>query len=55
MLIQGKADRTYAKQLLSAVGLEHRMGNRLTQLRRRTTEGRYRDFALQSPEACTRR
>ncbi|WP_116190693.1 ABC transporter ATP-binding protein [Paenibacillus taihuensis] len=32
MLIQGKADRTYAKQLLTAVGLEHRMKNRLTQL-----------------------
>jgi ABC-type lipoprotein export system ATPase subunit len=32
MLIQGKADRAYAKQLLTAVGLEHRMGNRLTQL-----------------------
>lgn len=32
MLIQGKADRAYAKQLLSAVGLEHRMKNRLTQL-----------------------
>jgi putative ABC transport system ATP-binding protein len=32
MLIQGKADRAYAKQLLIAVGLEHRMGNRLTQL-----------------------
>lgn len=32
MLIQGKADRAYAKQLLAAVGLEHRMGSRLTQL-----------------------
>ncbi len=32
MLIQGKADRAYAKQLLTAVGLEHRMGSRLTQL-----------------------
>jgi ABC-type lipoprotein export system ATPase subunit len=32
MLIQGKRDRAYAKQLLAAVGLEHRMGNRLTQL-----------------------
>ncbi|MFC5403720.1 ABC transporter ATP-binding protein [Cohnella soli] len=32
MLIGGKADRTYAKELLRAVGLEHRMGNRLTQL-----------------------
>lgn len=32
MLIEGKADRAYAKQLLCAVGLEHRMGNRLTQL-----------------------
>ncbi|MBP1996099.1 ABC transporter ATP-binding protein [Paenibacillus eucommiae] len=32
MLIQGKVDRAYAKQLLTAVGLEHRMGNRLTQL-----------------------
>ncbi|WP_407644649.1 ABC transporter ATP-binding protein [Cohnella cholangitidis] len=32
MLIQGKVDRGYAKQLLAAVGLEHRMGNRLAQL-----------------------
>ncbi|UVI28686.1 ABC transporter ATP-binding protein [Paenibacillus spongiae] len=32
MLIMGKADRVYAKQLLAAVGLEHRMGSRLTQL-----------------------
>lgn len=32
MLIQGKADRAYAKQLLDAVGLSHRMGSRLTQL-----------------------
>ncbi|RKP56961.1 ABC transporter ATP-binding protein [Cohnella endophytica] len=32
MLIQGKADRAYAKQLLSAVGLEHRMKSRLAQL-----------------------
>jgi putative ABC transport system ATP-binding protein len=32
MLIQGKADRAYASQLLVAVGLEHRMGSRLTQL-----------------------
>jgi putative ABC transport system ATP-binding protein len=32
MLIQGKKDRAYAKQLLAAVGLENRMGNRLTQL-----------------------
>ncbi|GGD58717.1 ABC transporter ATP-binding protein [Paenibacillus nasutitermitis] len=32
MLIQGKADRSYAKQLLAAVGLEHRLGSRLTQL-----------------------
>jgi putative ABC transport system ATP-binding protein len=32
MLIQGKADRAYARQLLAAVGLEHRMGSRLTQL-----------------------
>jgi putative ABC transport system ATP-binding protein len=32
MLIQGKADRAYARQLLTAVGLEHRMGSRLTQL-----------------------
>ncbi|MBW5446832.1 ATP-binding cassette domain-containing protein [Cohnella sp. CFH 77786] len=32
MLIRGKADRTYARQLLAAVGLERRMGNRLTQL-----------------------
>ncbi|QKS46367.1 ABC transporter ATP-binding protein [Paenibacillus cellulosilyticus] len=32
MLIQGKVDRAFAKQLLSAVGLEHRMGSRLTQL-----------------------
>ncbi|MCQ6559655.1 ABC transporter ATP-binding protein [Paenibacillus mendelii] len=32
MLIKGKADRVYAKQLLAAVGLEHRMGSRLTQL-----------------------
>lgn len=32
MMIGGKADRAYAKQLLEAVGLGHRMGNRLTQL-----------------------
>jgi putative ABC transport system ATP-binding protein len=32
MLIQGKAERTYAKQLLEAVGLSHRTGSRLTQL-----------------------
>ncbi len=32
MLIRGKADRAYAKQLLAAVGLEHRMGSRLAQL-----------------------
>jgi len=32
MRIGGKRDRAYAKQLLAAVGLEHRMGNRLTQL-----------------------
>lgn len=32
MLIKGKPDRPYAKQLLTAVGLEHRMGSRLTQL-----------------------
>ncbi|WP_132312867.1 MULTISPECIES: ABC transporter ATP-binding protein [unclassified Paenibacillus] len=32
MLIHGKLDRAYAKQLLAAVGLEHRMGSRLTQL-----------------------
>lgn len=32
MLIQGKADRAYARQLLDAVGLSHRMGSRLTQL-----------------------
>ncbi|QJD84430.1 ABC transporter ATP-binding protein [Cohnella herbarum] len=32
MLIQGKADRAYAKQLLASVGLEQRMGSRLTQL-----------------------
>lgn len=32
MLIHGKPDRAYAKQLLAAVGLEHRMGSRLTQL-----------------------
>ncbi|MFD0711218.1 ABC transporter ATP-binding protein [Paenibacillus sp. GCM10027626] len=32
MLIQGKADRAYAKELLAAVGLEHRIGSRLTQL-----------------------
>lgn len=32
MLIQGKADRAYAKQLLAAVGLSHRMSSRLTQL-----------------------
>jgi len=32
MLIHGKTDRAYAKQLLAAVGLEHRMANRLTQL-----------------------
>ncbi|WP_027087499.1 ABC transporter ATP-binding protein [Cohnella panacarvi] len=32
MLIQGKADRAYAKQLLTAVGLEHRMHSRLVQL-----------------------
>ena len=32
MLIRGKADRSYAKQLLAAVGLEHRMGSRLAQL-----------------------
>ncbi|WP_276356161.1 ABC transporter ATP-binding protein [Cohnella caldifontis] len=32
MLIRGKADRAYARQLLTAVGLEHRMGSRLTQL-----------------------
>lgn len=32
MLIRGKADRAYAKQLLSAVGLEHRMHSRLVQL-----------------------
>ncbi|SFE88076.1 ABC-type lipoprotein export system, ATPase component [Paenibacillus catalpae] len=32
MLIHGKPDRAYARQLLTAVGLEHRMGSRLTQL-----------------------
>jgi len=32
MLIQGRADRAYAKQLLTAVGLEHRMHSRLVQL-----------------------
>ncbi len=32
MLIQGKADRAYAKQLLEAVGLSHRTASRLTQL-----------------------
>ncbi|MFB9275345.1 ABC transporter ATP-binding protein [Cohnella cellulosilytica] len=32
MVIGGKADRAYAKRLLEAVGLEHRMGSRLTQL-----------------------
>jgi len=32
MLIQGKADRAHAKQLLEAVGLSHRTGSRLTQL-----------------------
>ncbi|WP_054023583.1 ABC transporter ATP-binding protein [Bacillus sp. FJAT-28004] len=32
MIIQGKVDSAYAKQLLTAVGLEHRMGSRLTQL-----------------------
>ncbi len=32
MLIQGRADRAYAKQLLAAVGLEHRMHSRLVQL-----------------------
>ncbi|XID95981.1 ABC transporter ATP-binding protein [Paenibacillaceae bacterium WGS1546] len=32
MLIRGKADRSYAKQLLAAVGLEHRMDSRLAQL-----------------------
>ncbi len=32
MLIQGRADRAYAKQLLDAVGLEHRMHSRLVQL-----------------------
>ncbi len=32
LVVRGKADRAYAKQLLAAVGLEHRMGNRLTQL-----------------------
>lgn len=32
MLIHGKPDRAYAKQLLAAVGLERRMGSRLTQL-----------------------
>jgi ABC-type lipoprotein export system ATPase subunit len=32
MLIRGKADREYARQLLAAVGLEHRIGSRLTQL-----------------------
>ncbi|MFC4600132.1 ABC transporter ATP-binding protein [Cohnella hongkongensis] len=32
MRIGGKADRAYAKRLLAAVGLEHRMGSRLTQL-----------------------
>jgi len=32
MLIQGKSDRAYAKQLLDAVGLSHRTGSRLTQL-----------------------
>src|SRR5690349_2569036 len=32
MMVAGKTDRTYAKQLIEAVGLSHRLHNKLVQL-----------------------